>query len=80
MANNNYHQWLNTALLAILAFVATKYYDRVETALALVNQHETKIELHEQIISQLKDKQDEQAKLILNVSEAILSEPFKKKK
>ena len=80
MHKTDYHQWLNTALLAVLAFVANKYYDRVETALEMVQQHDKIIALQEQQLSQLKETQDKQSALIVNFSEAILSEPFKRKK
>lgn len=80
MTKVNYHQWINTILLAMLAFVANKYYDKVENAIDLVQAHQVEIKLQQQLISELKEKQGEQSVLLFHINEAILSDPFKKKR
>jgi hypothetical protein len=43
MKNVNYHQLLNTALLGILAFMCSKFYDIGDRLVDKVNDHEVRI-------------------------------------
>lgn len=82
MANKvDYHQWLNTGLLAVLAFVANKYYEHIETNIMIINQHTVILNEHELRLTELEGKpKEKQTSMNVGRLEAILPECVEIKK
>lgn len=57
MKNVNYHQLLNTALLGILAFMCSKFYDIGDRLVDKVNDHEVRITVLEKAQQSRDNKQ-----------------------
>jgi hypothetical protein len=74
------HQWANSLLLGIVNFFVIQNYNLLQTDHEKLAAHETRITVAENSISSLQKEDDNQNSQLNSIGEAILIEPFKRKR
>ena len=74
------HQWANSILLGIVGFFVVQSYNLLQSDHERISSHETRITVNERSIYALEKESENHSYQINVISEAILAEPFKKRK